>query len=94
MKSSAARLESVVRCNEKIETAESLVSLMGWDQMVMMPASGAEWRARQSSYLDTHVHELRLDQSYFENLEALDREKAELSATDRAAVKHLLRDVR
>jgi carboxypeptidase Taq len=58
----------------EISDLERMAMLLGWDQEVIMPPAGAEWRAQQRATLERLTHERFADDRVGELLEAAEPE--------------------
>ncbi len=87
-----ARFRSV--CQYARETARwaSIAEVLGWDDLTMMPAAGAEHRAEQISLLSGVVHRRRIAPEYGQWLDELaEGQPVDDSDGDAAAIVRLLR---
>lgn len=84
--SAAERLDSLYRDVAALSAAQSL---LGWDQMVLMPPKGAEARAAHSQILRRMVHERLTSDELLRTLEAAEQEAepGSLAAESAAALR-------
>ena len=70
MASTNGPLADLRRRLAEVSDLEKLAMLLAWDQEVVMPAAGAEWRAQQRATLERLAHERFAEDTVGELLEA------------------------
>lgn len=76
----------------EIYRLECVLSLLDWDQKVMMPPEGAEDRAEQVELLSTLIHERKTAPEVLETVDALFGEIETLSPDDASNVREIKRN--
>jgi carboxypeptidase Taq len=78
----------------KMKQIQNIEGLLSWDQEVLMPKAAVAQRADQISYLQTHLHEIKLAPQFNEIVENLWAKRDELEPWQKRSVELRRKDIR
>jgi len=91
---STALLRAAEAHFERLVDLSNALSILSWDQEVMMPAGGRETRARCMAALTTLLHDTAREKTFVKNVKTLAKDTKSLSREEKRTVELLARRVK